>query len=40
VIAGGFFFLFTIWSGKKIDVWWRNFKKKLRAAESKVLEPQ
>ncbi len=34
VIAGVIFFLFTIWSGKKIDVWWRNVKKNLKAAES------
>lgn len=34
VIAGVIFFLFTIWSGKKIDAWWRNFKKDLKAAQS------
>ena len=40
VIAGVFFFLFTIWSGKKIDAWWRNFKKTLRGVESEVLHPR
>jgi membrane-associated phospholipid phosphatase len=29
VIAGVAFFLFTIWSGKKLDVWWRNYKREL-----------
>jgi membrane-associated phospholipid phosphatase len=40
VIAGAIFFLFTIWSGKRIDAGWRNLKKKLRSAESEVLQPQ
>jgi PAP2 superfamily. len=30
VIAGAVFFVFTIWSGKKIDSWWRKVKRKLR----------
>lgn len=30
VIAGAVFFVFTIWSGKKIDSWWRKLKRKLR----------
>jgi membrane-associated phospholipid phosphatase len=32
VIAGVGFFFFTIWSGKKIDLWWRNYKRGLRVA--------
>jgi membrane-associated phospholipid phosphatase len=40
VIAGAIFFLFTVWSGKRIDAGWRNLKKKLRSAESEVLQPQ
>ncbi|HTR82061.1 MAG TPA: phosphatase PAP2 family protein [Bacteroidota bacterium] len=28
VIAGVAFFFFTIWSGKKIDAWWRGVKKR------------
>jgi len=30
VIVGAVFFVFTIWSGKKIDSWWRKVKRKLR----------
>jgi membrane-associated phospholipid phosphatase len=30
VIAGVAFFFFTIWSGKKIDSWWRKVKRKSR----------
>jgi membrane-associated phospholipid phosphatase len=30
VLAGAVFFVFTIWSGKKIDSWWRKVKRKLR----------
>ena len=30
VIAGVLFFGVTIWSGKKIDAWWRKAKRKLR----------
>jgi membrane-associated phospholipid phosphatase len=30
VIAGVAFFFLTIWSGKKIDSWWRKLKRKLR----------
>ncbi len=30
VMAGVVFFMFTIWSGKKIDSWWRKVKRKLR----------
>ena len=30
VIAGVVFFVFTIWSGKKMDSWWRKMKRKLR----------
>lgn len=30
VLAGVVFFVFTIWSGKRIDSWWRNVKRKLR----------
>jgi membrane-associated phospholipid phosphatase len=30
VIAGAVFFVFTIWSGKRIDSWWRKVKRKLR----------
>ena len=30
VIAGVAFFMFTIWSGKKIDSWWREMKRKMR----------
>ena len=33
VIAGVGFFLFTVWSGKKIDAGWRKIKKNLRLAE-------
>jgi membrane-associated phospholipid phosphatase len=40
VIAGGVFFLFTVWSGKRIDAWWRNFKTKLKSAESESLQQQ
>jgi membrane-associated phospholipid phosphatase len=40
VIAGGVFFLFTVWSGKKIDAGWRALKKKLRSAETGVHQPQ
>jgi membrane-associated phospholipid phosphatase len=30
VVAGVAFFVFTVWSGKKIDLWWRKVKRKLR----------
>lgn len=30
VIVGAVFFAFTIWSGRKIDSWWRKVKRKLR----------
>ncbi len=40
VIAGGVFFLFTVWSGKRIDAEWRAHKKKLRSAETGVHRPQ
>lgn len=30
VLAGVVFFVFTIWSGKKMDSWWRKRKRKLR----------
>ena len=38
VIAGVIFFLFTVWSGKKIDMGWRKFKKKLRTAEDGIIQ--
>jgi membrane-associated phospholipid phosphatase len=34
VIAGVIFFAFTIWSGKKIDAWWRGYKKELKGREA------
>jgi len=40
VIAGVVFFLFTIWSGKKIDAGWRKFKKNLRTAGGEIIPPQ
>ncbi len=40
VIAGVIFFLFTIWSGKKIDVRWRKFKKNLSTAEGEIIQPK
>ncbi|RPI01045.1 MAG: phosphatase PAP2 family protein [Ignavibacteriae bacterium] len=30
LFGGALFFLFTIWSGRRIQVWWESFKKKLR----------
>ena len=30
VMAGAVFFVFTVWSGKKIDSWWRKTKRELR----------
>ncbi len=40
VIAGIVFFLFTIWSGKKIYAGWRNFKKGLKDTESIPVQPR
>lgn len=34
VIAGVLFFAFTIWSGKRIDAWWRQYKKELKVGEA------
>jgi len=31
VLAGIVFFVFTIWSGKKIDTWWREYKRRARS---------
>jgi membrane-associated phospholipid phosphatase len=38
VIAGAIFFLFTVWSGKKIDEGWRKIKKNLRTAEGEIIQ--
>ncbi|HTY11886.1 MAG TPA: phosphatase PAP2 family protein [Bacteroidota bacterium] len=39
VIAGVLFFLFTVWSGRKIDAWWREYKRKLKKTAGVTVQP-